>query len=96
MALAEPVHSPEPTRAQPSRVGSTKTSLRLLATELVNDYLRGRLGGPVDESLGPEARTFLLECLLARCPGFSTRDYRTALGSGLSARGRQGLAAARR
>jgi hypothetical protein len=32
----------------------------------------------------------MLEQLLARCPGFSTRDYRAALNVGLSAKGRGG------
>jgi len=70
------------------RTSVTKTELRNVASELVSDYLLGKLSGAVDESFGPEARMLLLEMLLARCPGFSTRDYRSALNVGLSAKGR--------
>lgn len=78
-----------------TRARTTKTELRTSAIELVSDYLLGRFG-EVDETFGPDARTLLLERLLARCPGFSTRDYRSALGSGLSARHRGQDATVRR
>jgi hypothetical protein len=70
------------------RSSITKSELRNIASELVSDYLLGRLSDVVDESFGAEARMLLLEQLLARCPGFSTRDYRSALNVGLSAKGR--------
>jgi hypothetical protein len=79
----------------PARVTPTKTELRIVAAEVVSDYLLGGLG-EVDDSFGPAARTLLLERLLARCPGFSTRDYRSALSVGLSGRARAQLAPARR
>ncbi len=69
------------------RSSVTKSELRNIASELVSDYLLGKLSDVVDE-LWSEARMLLLEQLLARCPGFSTRDYRSALNVGLSAKGR--------
>ena len=81
--------------SSPLRTGATKTELRGVAAELVNEYLLGKLG-EVDETFGPFARTLLLERLLARCPGFSTREYRSALNVGLSGRARAPVAASRR
>ena len=70
------------------RSSVTKSELRNIASELVSDYLLGKLSDAVDEGFGPETRMMLLELLLARCPGFSTRDYRSALNVGLSAKAR--------
>lgn len=83
------------TSSPTSRASTTKTELRLVAGELVSDYLLGKFG-EVDETFSPFARTLLLERLLARCPGFSTRDYRSALTAGLTGRTRGQLAATRR
>jgi hypothetical protein len=96
-ALVAPAHSHE-VQTSPSnpRASTTKTELRLVAGELVSDYLLGKLGEEVDETFGPLARTLLLERLLARCPGFSTREYRSALTAGLPGRARAQLAATRR
>ncbi len=77
------------------RSSVTKSELRNVASELVSDYLLGKLSDAVDEGFGPEARMLLLEQLLARCPGFSTRDYRAALNVGLSAKGRSADASER-
>ena len=91
-----PGHSYEVRTSSPTRRASaTKTELRLVACELVSDYLLGKLG-EVDETFGPFARTSLLERLLARCPGFSTREYRSALTAGLPSRARAQLGATRR
>lgn len=68
-----------------TRSTNTKTELRLVAGEVVSEFLSAQQGelGP---ELGAETRTELLERLLARCPGFSTRDYRTALAAAFAGR----------
>jgi hypothetical protein len=96
IGFVAPAQSYEMQRSSPTpRASTTKTELRLVAEELVSDYLLGKLG-EVDETFGPIARTLLLERLLARCPGFSTRDYRSALTAMLPGRNRGQLAATRR
>ena len=77
-----PASSIEPRAA---RSTATKTELRVIASEIVNEYLSTQAIEPGTE-LGAETRTELLEQLLARCPGFSTRDYRTALTAALAGR----------
>lgn len=53
-------------------------SLREASREVVAEYLGGRWPEVYGSSWG-ELRAFLLNELLRRCPGFSTREYRTAL-----------------
>jgi hypothetical protein len=63
----------------------TKTELRVSAVEIVEEYLRGRMR-KTEESLTHEERTSFHERLLARCPQFSTRDYRSALTAAFAGR----------
>jgi hypothetical protein len=67
------------------RSSATKTELRVIANEVVNEYLSAHPTEPGQE-LSSETRTELLERLLARCPGFSTRDYRAALTAAFAGR----------
>jgi hypothetical protein len=69
-----------------SRSSATKTELREVAGEVVGDYLATRSGEADGRELDPEVRNVLLDRLLARCPGFSTRDYRAALTAALAGR----------
>jgi hypothetical protein len=77
-----PASSIEP---RANRSTATKTELRAVAGEIVNDYLSTQTTEPGHE-LSSETRTELLERLLARCPGFSTRDYRAALTAAFAGR----------
>jgi hypothetical protein len=60
--------------------------LRSVTLEVVAEYLAGRWPG-LNNARGAELRALLLEELLSRCPGFSTREYRVALTVRLVARG---------
>jgi hypothetical protein len=81
-ARVTPAPSIEP---RASRSIATKTELRVVAGEVVSEYLSTRPAEPGHE-LSSETRTELLERLLARCPGFSTRDYRAALTAAFAGR----------
>lgn len=65
---------------------TTKAGLRSTCSEVVAEYLAGRWP-ELDGKSWPELCAFLLEELLARCPGLSTREYRVALKTRLSMRG---------
>ena len=65
---------------------STKATLKSTCSEVVAEYLAGRWP-ELDGKPWPERCAFLLEELLARCPGLSTREYRVALKTRLSVRG---------
>lgn len=64
----------------------TKASLKSTCSEVVAEYLGGRWP-ELDGKPWAELCAFLLEELLARCPGLSTREYRVALKTRLSVRG---------
>jgi nitrite reductase (NADH) small subunit len=71
----------------PSAQGtSTKAALRRTCSDVVGEYLAGRWP-ELDSRTWQELCAFLLEELLARCPGLSTREYRVALMTRLSMRG---------
>jgi nitrite reductase (NADH) small subunit len=65
---------------------STKAALRRTCSDVVGEYLAGRWP-ELDSRTWQELCSFLLEELLARCPGLSTREYRVALMTRLSMRG---------
>lgn len=70
--------------AKASRPG--KAVLKRVTSEVVAEYLAGRRPR-LSNAHGAELRALLLEELLSRCPGFSTREYRVALTVRLAARG---------
>ena len=75
----------EPTVGQePPSVG--REALRCASSDVVTEYLAGRWPELVPSRL-LELRAFLLNELLDRCPGFSTREYRVALTTRLVTRG---------
>jgi hypothetical protein len=61
-------------------------SLGRACTDVVAEYRSGRWP-QISAVPAPELRAFLLNELLARCPGFSTREYRIALTKRLVVRG---------
>jgi plastocyanin domain-containing protein len=60
-------------------------SLDALSQQVANEYLAGQWEHVAGKPW-KEVRTFLLDELLERCPGFSTRDYRIALNKSLAGR----------
>jgi hypothetical protein len=61
-------------------------SLGRACTDVIAEYRSGRWPQIIAVP-APELRAFLLNELLARCPGFSTREYRIALTKRLVVRG---------
>jgi hypothetical protein len=70
--------------AKTSRLG--RAVLRSVTSDVVAEYLAGKWPG-LNNARGSQLRALLLEELLSRCPGFSTREYRVALTVRLVARG---------
>jgi len=78
--------APDPLDESPGSPSPPMASLRDACADVVAEYLGGRWP-QLRGSLRPELRAFLLNELLTRCPGFSTREYRIALTKRLVVRG---------
>ena len=61
----------------------TPSPFHELAAQVVLDVIHGRWESLMDKPWA-EVRCFLQEELLQRCPGYSTRDYRTAISRALA------------
>lgn len=64
--------------AEPALPSPRPVSLGRACTDVVAEYRGGRWP-QIASAPAPELRAFLLNELLTRCPGFSTREYRIAL-----------------
>jgi hypothetical protein len=72
-------------RQRRAPAAGTKSGQRRACAAIIDDYL-ARHGDQLALEPWSKVRELLLEALLARCPGLSTRDYRAALASRVRAK----------
>jgi hypothetical protein len=84
---SEPTASVGPAAQAVAKMARPRNAvLKTVTSDVVAEYLAGRWP-ELNGASGAELRALLLEELLSRCPGFSTREYRVALTVRLVTRG---------
>ncbi len=83
--VSSALSSREGVRKARARAVDTKGAQRRACAAIIDDFLT-RHAAELALEPWPRVRELLLEALLARCPGLSTRDYRAALASRVRAK----------